>query len=183
MQTPLEGDPPGCRLPWTQTPPMQTPSPGFRYSQQAGGTHPTGLHTYFVINLIPADILLQLTNVAIFPRTYMYQAYANFSETRMHSSWMRTTHSSTRLLWRGCLPQCMLVYPWVWAWRLETPPRGGPGDCYRCGHGDLPGQTPQLPSWVWAWRPARHAGIPPPWRPAGLTGIPAAMHAGIPYPL
>ena len=43
---------------------------------------------------------------------------------------------------------------------------------------------PQLPSWVWAWKPARHAGIPPPWRPAARhAGIPPAMHAGIAPPV
>ena len=46
-----------------------------------------------------------------------------------------------------------------------------------------PGQTPQLPPWVWAWRPTRHAGIPPPRRPAARhAGIPPAAHAGIPPP-
>ena len=165
MQTPLDADSPGCR-------PLRCrpPSPGFRYSQQVGGTHPTGLHTCFVINLIPADVLLQLTNMAIYPRTHMYQAYANFSETRMHSSRMRTARSSSRLLGGGCLPQCMLGYPWVWTWRLETAPQ------------DVAQRPPQVWAWrppqVWAWtppmpdpsnsclgvgwRPARHAGIPPP---------------------
>ena len=59
----------------------------------------------------------------------------------------------------GGLPQCMLGY---------TPPGCGPGDL-------PPGQTPQLPPWVWAWKPARHAGIPSP-------GKPAERHAGIPPP-
>ena len=103
--------------------------------------------------------------------------------TRMHSSRMRTAHSSSH--WGG-LPQCMLgCTPWVWAWR---PPRCGPGDPSTwvwgvgletllgvglettqarplnfplgCGPGDPPSQTPQLLPWVWAWTPARHAGIP-----------------------
>ena len=163
MQTPLDADSPGCR-------PLRCrpPAPGFRYSQQAGGTQPTGLHTCFVINLIPADVLLHLTNMAIYPRTYMYQAYANISETRMHSSRMRTAHSSVRLL-GGCLPQCMLGCPWVWAWRLETPPKMWPRDCPRCGPGDHPRcgpghppcQTPHIPAWVWAWDPqARPLNFP-----------------------
>ena len=48
-QTPLNADPLEAdlggvgRLPWMQTPPSQTPPPGIR--QQAGGTHPTGMHT------------------------------------------------------------------------------------------------------------------------------------------
>ena len=55
--------------------------------------------------------------------------------TRIHSSRMRTAHSSSHLL-RGCLSQCMLGHPppRIWAWR---PPW--------CGPGDPPGQTPQLP--------------------------------------
>ena len=80
-------------------------------------------------------------------------------ETRMHSSRMRTTCSSSHLL-RGCLPQCMLEYtpqvwawkpPWVWVWR--HPPR--------CGPGDPPRPDPSSSPWVWAWKPARHAGILP----------------------
>ena len=47
-----------------------------------------------------------------------------------------------------------------------------------------PGPDPsKFPPWVWAWKPARHAGIPPPWRPAARhAGIPPAMHAGIAPP-
>ena len=48
MQTSRVGQtpPPGCRHPGLGRPPwMQTPP----YSQQAGGTHPTGMHTYFGI--------------------------------------------------------------------------------------------------------------------------------------
>ena len=63
MQTPHGwADPPGCRPPWMQTPRVgQTPLPGCRpprgwadtppYSQQAGGTHPTGIHTCIVMSL------------------------------------------------------------------------------------------------------------------------------------
>ena len=67
-----------------------------------------------------------------------------------------------------CLSACWDTPPRVWAWR---PPRCGPGDppsqtpqlppwvlAWRL----TPGQTPQLPPWVWSWKPARHAGIPPP---------------------
>ena len=47
MQTPPDADPSGLESP---PPPMQTPSPlhadpSPRYSQQTGGTHPTGMHT------------------------------------------------------------------------------------------------------------------------------------------
>ena len=96
------------------------------------------------------------------------------AQTRMHSSKMCTTRSSSS--WGG-LPQCIPGYtppgcgpgdtPQVWARRppkgvgLEIPPGCEPGDPPRCGPGDPPGQTPQLPPWVWAWKPARHAGIPP----------------------
>ena len=59
----------------------------------------------------------------------------------------------------------------------QVPPPG-------CGPGDPPRpDPPQLPPWVWAWKPARHAGIPPPWRPAArYAGIPPAMYAGIAPP-
>ena len=80
--------------------------------------------------------------------------------TRIHSSRMRTTRSSSHQLGGGSLPQCMLGYtPWVWgpgvppgvgldppprvwAWRPSlwpdplNPPPG-------CGPGDPPGQSPQ----------------------------------------
>ena len=102
----------------------------------------------------------------------------------MHSSRMRTTHSSSYL--SAC---------------CDTP-RCGPGDPSGCGPGDPPGvgletplgagletprpdpstsplgvglethhpgQTPQLPPWVWAWRPTKHAGIPP--FPRDLQGM------------
>ena len=89
-------------------------------------------------------------------------------ETRMHSSRMRTTCSSSRR--GGRLPQCMLGYPpWVWAWKppqarpLNFPPPG-------CGPGDPPPGQTQLPPWVWAWRPARYAGIPPPGYLQGMLG-------------
>ena len=71
----------------------------------------------------------------------------------------------------GSLPPCMLGNHPVWAWRPT-----------RCGPGDFPSQTPQLSPRVWASRPARHAGIPSPWRTARHAGIPPAMHAGIPPP-
>ena len=70
--------------------------------------------------------------------------------TRMHSSSMRTTHNSSRLL-GGSLPQCILGYPQVWAWR---PPLGcGPGDPLlgvdletpRYGPGDPPGAGLETP--------------------------------------
>ena len=98
----------------------------------------------------------------------------NAHATRMHSSRMRTVHSSSHLL--GGLPQCMLGYP---------PPGCGPGDtpppvwAWR-----QPQARPlNFPPGFWAWRPARHAGIPtppsPPRRPARHAGIPAAMHAHV----
>ena len=49
------GRPHGCRPPGDRTdhPWMQTPgvrqAPSFRYGQQAGGTHPTGMHTCFAM--------------------------------------------------------------------------------------------------------------------------------------
>ena len=49
---PLDADPcpphtdaPGCRPPGMQTPPQDADPPP-RYGQQAGGTHPTGVHTF-----------------------------------------------------------------------------------------------------------------------------------------
>ena len=44
--TGLGRPPPRCRPPWDWADPiwMKTPPP-FRYSQQVGGTHPTGMHT------------------------------------------------------------------------------------------------------------------------------------------
>ena len=72
------------------------------------------------------------------------------TKTRMHSSRMRTTRSSS--CWVVGLPQCMLGYtPQVWAWR---PPRCGSGEPPGCG----PGDTPQ----VWAWRPPRCGSGEPP---------------------
>ena len=75
----------------------------------------------------------------------------------MHSSRMRTTRSSSRLV--GPLGV-----------DLETPPRLDPSTYPLVVSLEIPlGQTPQFPPWMWAWRPAaRHVGIPP------------AMHAGIP---
>ena len=82
--------------------------------------------------------------------------------TRMHSSMMRTTRSSSRLLGEaGCMPQCMLGYPPgcgpggnPLGVGLETPSRCGPGDPPGVGlETPHPGQTPQLPPWVWAWIP------------------------------
>ena len=61
---------------------------------------------------------------------------------------MRTSRGSSRRR-RGGVPQCMLGYPQVWAWRFP-PPRCGPGD-----------PIPQ----VWAWRshpPGVGLEIPPP---------------------
>ena len=87
----------------------------------------------------------------------------------MHSSRMPTARSSSCSGWVSA------------SVHAGIPPGCGPGDPPSCEPGDPPGQTPQLPPWVWAWRPARHAGILPPWRPA--QGIPPAMYAGIPHPL
>ena len=45
------GTPPREGSPWAGTPPGQVPPPGAvhaaRYGQQAGGTHPTGMHSCF----------------------------------------------------------------------------------------------------------------------------------------
>ena len=83
----------------------------------------------------------------------------NNIKTRMHSSRMHTTHSSSRL------PQCMLGYnppgPGPPGVALETPPSVGletpppdpstspPG----CGPGDPPTRPLNISPWVWAWRP------------------------------
>ena len=57
MQTPLVGQTPLGRPPWMQTPPSwaDTPPP---IRQQAGGMHPTGMHTcrYYFPHGIDADI-------------------------------------------------------------------------------------------------------------------------------
>ena len=76
----------------------------------------------------------------------------NNIKTRMHSSRMHTTHSSSRL------PQCMLGYNPPG----PGPPRCGPGDPPRCvGLETPPGvalETPpptrplNISPWVWAWR-------------------------------
>ena len=51
-------------------------------------------------------------------------------------------------------------------------------------HAGIPPSVCLETPWMWAWRPARHAGIPPPWKPAARhAGIPPAMHAGIPPPV
>ena len=72
--------------------------------------------------------------------------------TRMHSSMMRTTRSSSRLLGGMSASVHARIPPWVWAWR--QPPGCEPGEPPRCGPADPPGvgldtppsgQTPQLP--------------------------------------
>ena len=113
------------------------------------------------------------------------------STTRMHSSRMRTAHSSSR---GGSAPPGVsleTLSPWVWGWR---PSLGcGPGDPPGCGPGDTPLgvglETTHTPTWgvgletpqpdpstsplgvgletcKACWdippRPARHAGIPHP---------------------
>ena len=80
--------------------------------------------------------------------------------------------------WGVCLSACWDTTrcgpgdtsPQVWAWRPPPP---------RCGSGDPPGQTPQLPPWVWAWRPPQARPLNPP--PPGVSLEPA-RHAGIPPP-
>ena len=72
--------------------------------------------------------------------------------TRMHSSMMRTTRSSSHLLGGVSASVHARIPPWVWAWR--PPPKCGPGDPPGVSlETPCPGQTPQLPPWVWAWRP------------------------------
>ena len=86
------------------------------------------------------------------------------SLTRMHSSRMRTAHSSSHQL--GGLPQCMLGYP---PCEPRDPPLCRPGDPPGCGPRDpsvVGLETPLWPDpqalpWVWAWKPARQAGIHP----------------------
>ena len=56
------------------------------------------------------------------------------SETRMHSSRMRTTHSSSCLLFGGSA-----------SGNAGIPPRCGPGDHPRCGPGDHPKYGPGDP--------------------------------------
>ena len=101
------------------------------------------------------------------PSVYRLLSCTRTSKTRMHSSMMCTTTSSSRHggvsihqpsppgadPWEQAPPLGVgletshpdrpQLPPWVWAWR---PPWADP---------------PQLPPWVWAWKPARHAGIPP----------------------
>ena len=86
----------------------------------------------------------------------------------MHSSRMCTARSSSRDVGRSPHPP-----------RAGTPPEQSPPP----RAGIPPPDPPQLTPWVWAWKPARHAGIPPLWRPAARhAGIPPAMHAGIAPP-
>ena len=133
--------------------------------------------------------------------------FDSYALTRMHSSRMCTTCSSSR---QGGLPQCMLGYThWVWAWRppglgLKTP------QVWACRPllwaWRPPGvglQSPPPPN-VWAWRAPRHGPVEPPGvgletpqarplnfppgcGPENLQGMlgyhplrPAARHAGIP---
>ena len=135
---------------------------------------------------------------------YLYQIplikksemFNNFKlNTRMHSSTMRTTHSSTSQVCVGSASVHSGIQPLGCGpgdppgVDLETPPR--------CGPVDTPGQTPQPPPGCGHWdpparplnlplrcgpgnlhdmlgytplpqRPARHAGILPP-RPYGQT--------------
>ena len=75
----------------------------------------------------------------------------------LETPWMWARRPSWVWAWRP---------PWVWAWRH---PQARP-----------PNFPPPLGV---AWRPARHARIPPLWRPAARhAGIPPAMYAGIPHP-
>ena len=94
--------------------------------------------------------------------------------TRMHSSRMRATRSSSRLLGGVCLSVGLETLPGV---GLEIPPGVsldppgcGPGDPPQarplnfppgCGPGDLQGMLGYHPPPT-PWKPARHAGIPPP---------------------
>ena len=103
----------------------------------------------------------------------------------MHSSRMRTARSSSR--YRGGLHNPLEQRSPFWS---RYPPGCGPGDTPETrssstsplvvGLETPQPDPPQLPPLVWAWKPARHAGIPPPWRPAArYAGIPPALHAGI----
>ena len=71
--------------------------------------------------------------------------------TRMHSSRMCTTRSSSRLVGGGAASVHAGIHPlgpgtpWVWAWTSPHP-------------------DPQPPPWVWAW-------IPPPDPPTSLLGL------------
>ena len=107
------------------------------------GTEVTTDHHWFrsLINAYPTVLSRHVLNRRSFVQWTWVISRLKRACTRMHSSRMYTTHSSSCQLWGGVLPQCMLGY---------TP---------RCGPGDPPGQTPQALPWVWAWKPARHAGI------------------------
>ena len=74
-----------------------------------------GLHKVFKLQTVlnTTNMVLHLNHICIF-----------FSQTRMHSSIMRTARSSSSPLGGGGgLPQCMLGYtPWAW-----TPPPLGVG--------------------------------------------------------
>ena len=123
----------------------------------------------------------------------------------MHSSRMRTTHSSS--CWGVWLS--MLGYtPWVWVWRPPLPGRG-PGDPPGVGLESPTGvglETPHPQARLlnlplecgpgappWPDHSASHLGVGletckacwdiTPWRSAARhTGIPPAMHTEIPYP-
>ena len=85
-----------------------------------------------------------------------FVTYEHSLNTRMHSSRMRTTRSSSRQ--PGGLPQCMLGYTLTpMGVGLETPPGVGLEASPGCG--------PRTPPPVWAWRPPLGVGLetPPPW--------------------
>ena len=85
--------------------------------------------------------------------------------TRMHSSRMRTSRSSSR--WEGwgggvCLSACWdRPSPQVWAWR---PPWPDPSQLPSWASAWRPWpDPPQLPPCVWAWRPWPDPPQLPPW--------------------
>ena len=111
------------------------------------------------------------------PRSFKIHSVPN-GDQRWRQSLCSKNTSTQKCILVGCVPPTAVAMggsasvhagiqpPQVQACR-DPPPR--------CGPGDTPDQTPQLPLWVWAWKPARHARIPPPPRPA-------ARHVGIPPP-
>ena len=123
---------------------------------------PQEFETNICVNtILPASTVKRETLIHFFCQVLKFKA-VKFRLTRMHSSRMRTARSRSLLLGRVSASVHAGIHP------------------QRCGPGDPPGQTPQLPPWVWAWRP------PPPGRPLNLPlwvwAWRPAMHAGIPPP-
>ena len=143
---PRQGAPPARQTPLARRPPLQGDPPG----KQTPPTRQTPLPP---LASRPPPLCSACWEIR--STSMQYASYWNaVLVTRMHSSRMCTTHSSSCLLGGG-LPQCML------------------GHSPRCGSGDHPPgvglETPQ----VWAWRPSpSQTPQPPPG--VGLVSLPQA---------